>query len=218
MPDESDVELSGCSRVVLYGGSFDPPHVGHMRLSLLAGRRVDADVVAYLPTGRNPTKSTHGKAPAHHRLAMLRLALAGINRVVVLTHEIQPAIDLHDHRPNYTVQTLKHLRRQLGDGVDLRLLMGGDNMRQFYQWRDPEGILRLVQPLVMVRPPDTRQDLLDSLPINVDRMAWGKWFVDLPPMDVSSSQIRRRIAQGRPITGLVRHSVEAYIHQHRLYV
>ena len=210
------MELESCMRVILYGGSFDPPHVAHVQLPILAREAINADAVAYIPTGRQPLKIDRNPTPAHHRLAMLRLALADVPKTVIITDEIDQ-ITVHDAGPNYTVDTLETLRRRLGNKIDLRLLIGGDSLRQFDQWRSPQRIVELAQPLVMIRPPDTRESLLDGLPQGYSRRAWADRLVELPPITVSSSQIRDLVAGGQPLTGFVSPGVERYIRDHRLY-
>ncbi len=215
--DTPPMDLKTCQRVLLYGGSFDPPHIAHTRLPVLAMRAIDADAVAYIPTGKNPLKARLDLTPASHRLAMLRLAMADIPQATILTDEIEQADDNEPPTPNYTVETLEALRQRWGDEPELRLLVGGDTLRQFHRWHRPDRVIELATPLVMVRPPDTRASLLDSLPLGADRDAWSARMIDLPLIDISSTRIRHLVAEGRSIQGLVAPAVQRYIDEHRLY-
>lgn len=205
-----------CKKIIVFGGSFDPPHVAHVKLPSLVMRAIGADAVVYVPAGAQPFKIDRQPTPASHRLAMLRLALRDQPHAHIITDEIDRAAG-SPRQPTYTADTLESLRKQLGPTVTMRLLIGGDNLRVFDQWREPGRIVELAEPVVMVRPPDTREQLLGHLPKGFDPEQWKNRFVDIPVMDVSSTDIRGRAARGQPITGLVSPGVEAYIREHGLY-
>lgn len=200
--------------IILFGGSFDPPHLAHVALPMAARLAVGAEVVAYVPAAKAPHKLDKVQTDAKHRLAMLRLALGNEKHAVILTDELDRAAS---GEPSYTVDTLTALREKLGADVKLRLLIGADQVRIFDQWREPKRIIELAEPLVMVRPPDTRESLLASLPDDAARNEWSSRLVDVPAVDVSSTQIRERVARGEPITGMVDDAVARYIQQHGLY-
>lgn len=208
--------LPVCQNILIFGGSFDPPHHAHVRLPRLAMHAVGADAVAYLPTGHQPLKTHLHPTPAHHRLTMLHLALQGEPWAVVLTDEIDRAD--RDGAPSYLVDTLESLRQRVGEDRQLRLLIGGDSLRTFDRWRAPDRIIALAPPVVMARAPDTRESLLAHLPKGVDAGQWQTWMLDLPAMDMSSTRVRQLVAQGQSIHGLVSPRVEEYIRQHRLYL
>ncbi|MEZ6191159.1 MAG: nicotinate (nicotinamide) nucleotide adenylyltransferase [Phycisphaerales bacterium] len=208
------MQITDAKHIILFGGSFDPPHVAHVALPMAAREAIGAEVVAYIPAAKAPHKLDKLQTDPKHRLAMLRLALGNEKHAVILTDEIDRAAG---GEPSYTVDTLTVLRERLGDDVKLRLLIGADQVRIFDQWRDPKRIIELAEPLVMVRPPDDRASLLASLPDDQAREAWASRLVDVPAVDVSSTQIRERVARGEPITGMVDDAVERYIYQHGLY-
>jgi nicotinate-nucleotide adenylyltransferase len=208
-------DLSAYQRILLFGGSFDPPHRAHVELPQQAGRAIGAGLIAYIPAGRAPHKLDKEQTDSRHRLAMLRLALQdkpGPIPTAVLTDEIDRGPD----NPSYTVDTLSAIRERLGPDVELRLLIGADQLRIFDQWREPERIVALAEPVVMVRPPDTRATLLNALPTD-QREAWRDRLVEVDAIDLSSTNIRERLATGQSVDDLIAPSVAAYARQHILY-
>ncbi len=200
--------------LILFGGSFDPPHLAHVALPMAVRVAVGADTVAYIPVAKAPHKLDKVQTDAVHRLAMLRLALKGEKHATVLTNELERG---ESGEPSYTVDTLTVLRKELSPDVILNLLIGADQVRIFDQWREPQRIIELAEPLVMVRPPDTRESLLASLPDDDVRAQWAPRLVDVPAMEISSTDIRERVTRGKPITGMVHPAVEAYIREQGLY-
>jgi len=200
--------------LLVYGGTFDPPHHAHIRLPLLAKEKVGADLVAYVPAGKSPFKQDEHITSPGHRLKMTQLAVQDVPDTVVLTDEVERGTN---GQPTYTVDTLEALRMHMDPDATMRLLIGGDQLVQFHKWRDYQRIVELAEPLVMVRPPESREELLDALPAGFDRDIWSKRFIDLPEIDISSTQIRRRISRGEAIDDLVPQAVAQYIADHNLY-
>ena len=206
-----------CNTIIVFGGSFDPPHVAHTDLAMQAMRAINADAVAFVPAGRAPHKTT-AQTPPEVRLEMVKLAVAHEPRFFVVDDEVRRSID---GRPSFTVETLAGLREKWGPAVKLRLLMGADMLRIFASWREPARIAELATPLVLVRPPDTRELLLASLspqlPGGNDAAVWGPRILELPPVDLSSTMIRKRVAAGESITGMVTPAVSRLITERGLY-
>lgn len=205
-------DLNGYKRILLFGGSFDPPHHAHVILPQQVAKKIGADLIVYIPAGRAPHKLEIQQTAAEHRLAMLRLALEGEPNDTIYTGEI----DRGEDEPSYTVDTLRRLREQTRVGVVFRLLIGADQLQIFDEWREHEAIIELAEPAVMVRPPETRDTLLGALPAD-HRDAWAKRFVDVDAMDLSSTLIRQRIKTGLPIDGMVKPAVADYIYKNKLY-
>ena len=199
---------SPVSRLGFLGGTFDPPHCGHLVLAETARVQLGLDRVLFVVAGRPPHKPGRPITPDRHRVAMVEAAIVGNPAFVV------SRVDLDRPGPHYTVETLSLLRREYPE-AELYFLIGGDSLAQFLTWRDPVGILRQARLAVMPRPgyePDLAV-LEQVLPDVHDRLAW----LDAPFLDVSASDLRRRIREGLPIRYLVPPPVEAYVREHCLY-
>jgi nicotinate-nucleotide adenylyltransferase len=182
-----------CRRLVIYGGSFDPPHRAHMELPFDAAKQIGADGVMFVPTGSPPHKPGP-IAPGEHRVNMLRAALGDRKAAAISTFEID-----REYKASYTVDTLDHFRAELGEAVELRLLIGADMAAMFYQWRQPRRIIELAEPVVMMRPPLDVEALLAELPdelSDAERAAWRGRVIACPQIDVASTALRERLAAG----------------------
>lgn len=207
------MRLYEANHILIFGGTFDPPQRAHVELPQYVRNQVDADAIAYIPAAQSPHKMDRQPTEAAHRLAMLELALKDVEHATILTDELDRA---ESGRPSYTIDTLRHLQSELPPHVKLRLLIGGDQLPRFAEWKSPEMIVEIADPLVMVRPPQTRESLLESVS-EPHRGFWHSRLVDVPPMDISGSEVRRRVAAGEPIDDLVGPEVAEYIERHRLY-
>jgi len=183
----------------LFGGSFDPVHVGHLIAAEAAAEALGAPV-RFLPAREQPLKREGHGAAAAHRLAMLEAAVAGNPRFSV------DAVELELPAPSYTVETLRALRRR-EPGNRFALLLGGDAARELPRWRESAALAELAEIVVFARagaaaPADPR----------IARV------IEVPAVDVSASDIRARVAAGRSIRYLVPEPVREYIARHGLYV
>jgi nicotinate-nucleotide adenylyltransferase len=211
------LDLHTARRLIVFGGTFDPPHLAHIDLPFHIADFISADGVVFIPAGSPPHKS-RSLTPAPHRLAMLRLALGDRPDAAICTAELdRPG-------PSYTVDTLRQLRDQLHPATQLRLLIGADMAAIFYQWRDPQQIIQLADPLVMMRPPIDPASLLARLPADLDqeqRQAWTHRIVPAPLIDIDSTRLRLLLSQGRfddpLVTRMLAPSVIHYIREHHLY-
>lgn len=202
--------LESSRRLLIFGGSFDPPHRAHVELPEAVRVAIGADVILYLPAGRAPHKLDKQQTAGVHRLAMLRLALAdpiAAGTAVVLDDEIRRVEE--DGRPSYTVDTLEDLATRVAPDAEMRLLIGTDQVNIFDSWKDWSRIIELAEPVVMVRPPETVDDVPE---------AWRPRVVEVPAMDVSSTEVRRRVAVGEPVIEMVGERVAAYLAGHGLYL
>ncbi len=192
----------------VFGGTFDPIHVGHLIIAEKVTMRLGLDKVIFIPAGRPYFKAGQEITEAEHRLAMVRLAVESNNRFEVSDAEVtRPG-------PTFTADTLRDLRRALG--VEMYLILGLDSLKELAQWRRPAEILQLATLVGVPRTGagDFDPETLDSIfPGASKRIV----VLDGPLIDVSGTEIRRRAPRGEPIRDLVPEPVEAYIREHGLY-
>jgi nicotinate-nucleotide adenylyltransferase len=187
----------------LFGGTFDPPHLGHLVLAECARDRLALDEVRFVPAGEPPHKRGRPVTPTAVRLAMVRLAVRGNRAFVVST------LETRRHGPSFTIETLRAVRAE-APRARLFLLMGADSLDEFVTWREPEAILGLATLAVAERPGRGRPAARLA---RRGRIAW----LDNAEIDLSSSLVRARVRAGRSIRYLVPEAVAAYIARHRLY-
>ena len=201
------------SRILLFGGTFDPPHMAHVTLPPLAAAKLRCDRIIYVPARISPLKTGSPPTDAAHRLEMLRLALRGVPNASI------SAIELEREGPSFTIDTVKAFK--VAD-TELFLLLGADQALDFHRWRAWEEIVRIAAPVVLLRPPWTRDAFAVRLAETYSQGEAGSWLSrtldgDLPLIDVSASDVRRRVRAGRSIDGLVPAAVAAYVAAHGLY-
>jgi len=195
-------------RIGVIGGTFDPPHYAHLVLAENGLAQLQLDRVLFVPAGQPPHKPDEPITPVEHRLALLGIALTG-NEAFSLSD-----VDVERQGPHYTVDMLRILHEE-HRSASLFFLMGGDSLAEFTTWRDPGGILRQARLGVMQRP-GSETDLCgleETLPGISERLIW----LDAPHLEISGTDLRRRVSEGLPIRYLVPPGVEAYIGRHTLY-
>jgi nicotinate-nucleotide adenylyltransferase len=199
-------------RLGIFGGSFDPVHLGHLLLAETCREQCRLDQVWFLPTAVAPHKQGQPTAPAKDRLTMLELALAGHSALVV------SALEIDRGGVSYTVETLEEVQRQEPD-AELFLLMGADSLADLPTWHRTDAICRLALPVVVRRPgsPEPDFEVLAGLVTGPRREEIRGNQVESPLIDISSSDIRERIASGRSIRYRVPRAVEKYIETNGLY-
>ena len=186
-------------RLGIFGGTFDPPHVGHLIAAQEIHLRMALDRVLLVPAAVPPHKRDERITPGEVRLAMLRAAVEGDDRFEV------GAMELDREGPSYTVDTLRGLRSERPN-ARLFLAMGADQMAEFGSWKAPDEIAELATLVTFGRggrSPDAGR--------------WPVTKVDVPAIDISSTMVRERVAAGRPIRYWVPAAVEAIIERERLY-
>ena len=194
-------------RIGLLGGTFNPPHIGHLVAATQAIGALDLDRVLLVPVHEPPHKAVEADPGVAHRVEMCRRAAAGDDRLAV------SLVDAEVPGPSYTVDTLSRLHDRC-PGDQLTFIVGGDMALSLPSWREPAAILELAELGVAEREGVRRADILDRLAdLGTDRIR----FFDMPRLDVSSSQIRRMVAAGRPVRYLVPDGVAEYIEQAGLY-
>jgi nicotinate-nucleotide adenylyltransferase len=191
-----------CMKIGLFGGSFDPVHLGHLLVARAAREEAGLDRVFFIPAAQSPFKPDARPAPAPERLRMLRLALAG---------EVTAEVDDQEIRrggPSYTIDTVRDYARRF-PAAELFYLIGADQTSQLHLWREAAELAGLVQFLVIPRPGEALAEL--TAPFR------GRALRGVP-LGVSSSEIRARLKAGLPVTHLTPPAVAEALGNNRLYL
>lgn len=197
---------SAPGRIGVFGGTFDPIHEGHLAVARTARDAFDLDLVLFVPARRPWLRPRGPVVPAEDRLAMVRMAVKSERGFDVST------VDLDRPGTTYTADTLRDLRRQYGAGPEFYLVLGADSIRHLDRWARIDSVLRRCTLAAVGRPGAIKpSDLPDEHPGNQAR------FVEGPMVDVSATEIRRRLAAGESCAGMLPPAVERYIREHGLY-
>jgi len=198
--------------LALLGGAFDPPHTTHCRIATTALQQLPVEALHVLPAGDHPHKQGRGLAAAAHRLAMCRLAFAGIERVVVDDRELRRA------GPSFTVDTLEQLRAEL-PARPLFFLIGADNLRLLPSWRQHHRILELAEVVTFPRSGHPLSAALlqglDLTAAELQRLLGG--VLTMAPDAVSATDLRARLQAGERGLPELAPAVEEYLRRHHLY-
>ena len=193
-------------RIGLFGGAFNPPHVGHLVCAQEAHGQLELDVVVWVPVGSAPHREIPQDPGAEARFTMCDYATAGDERFGL------SRIEIERDGPSYTVDTLRELRERSPED-ELFLILGGDQAAAMpTNWREPEEVMRLATVAVAERADSDRARVEQAL-AGMGEPA----FFDMPRIDVSSTLVRERAASGRPIRYLVPDKVANYIGAQSLY-
>src|SRR5512134_468725 len=208
-------------RIGFLGGTFDPIHLGHLEAACAARDALSLERVEIVPAHVPPHRHQQPRASAFHRFAMAALAVNGVDRLAVND------LELTAPGPSFTAETLSRLRDGGLSPSQIFFITGADAFAEIETWRRYPEVLELAQFVVIARPGSPLESLPSRLPALAARMTRGVhppvpgtsaiFLVDVRTPDVSSTDIRRRIASGEPLAGLVPPAVEAHIVQHGLY-
>jgi nicotinate-nucleotide adenylyltransferase len=196
-------------RIGILGGSFNPPHLAHLVCASEAAAQLSLDRVLLTPVATPPHKEAEQDPGPQVRLELCRLAIAGDERLGVCDLEVQRG------GPSYTVDTLRELHARTPED-ELTFIVGGDIALGLPSWHEPEAVLGLARLAVAGRSGSRREEITTLLAQRFGEAA-APVFFDMPRLDISSSQIRRRVAQGDPIRYLVPDDVAEHIARGRLY-
>lgn len=198
-----------CSKLGLLGGSFDPIHVGHLIVAEILAYRLDLDHVVFLPAANPPHKPTRELAPGDVRLEMIRRSIEGAPGFSV------SEVDLRRPGPSYTADSLAEIRDAVSEDTQLYFLMGMDSLRDFPGWHKPDKVAELARLGVARRPgvDVSQMDIERQVPEARGRIE----IVNVPLIDISSSDIRDRVRFGQPFRFQVVPAVAEYILETGLY-
>lgn len=203
-------------RYGILGGTFDPPHLGHLALAQEAHARLQLDRVWFTPAASPPHKHGQPISDAADRRAMVERAIADDERFGLDT------VDLDRPGPSYTVETLRRLRERWGASTWIGFIVGWDMLQSLPDWREPSGVVDAVDALIATRRPGYSQPGADDEAIaDLERRLPGVRarlkLLAAPQLDISSSDLRERVAQGLPVRYLTPEPVRAYISSRGLY-
>ena len=193
----------------ILGGTFDPIHYAHLAIAEEARTQVGLERVVFVPAGQPPHKLDEVITPAHHRLAMLKLALASN------PHFLISQVDLERPGPCYTADTLALLQEKWGPEAELYFIIGADSLLEMHTWYHPERIIELAR--LIVAPRLGRSFHLAQLEKSLLGLSRRVLTIQTPLLEISSTDLRRRVREGKSIKYYLPEEVEAYIFEHGLY-
>ena len=198
-------------RIGIFGGTFSPPHNGHLQAAKAFMEQMWLDILYVIPTALPPHKEMDIPVSAEHRLQMCRLAFSEMEGVYVSDMEIRRG------GKSYTVDTLRELA---GEDRRIFLLCGTDMMLTLDQWREPDEIFRLCYPVYIRRDTDSSLDELIVKKIAEYNEKYGKVVrrIVVDPVEMSSSEVRACLKNGKPVSKMLSPAVEKYISDNHLYV
>lgn len=200
-------------KLALFGGTFDPIHLGHTAVAAAAAEHIGAEKVIFIPAKRSPLKGALPKASDRDRFKMISLAIAGEKKFQVSDYELKKP------EPSYTLETVRHFQTDYGNEVSIYWLVGADGVDDLPYWY---GIIELIDECnlcAMYRAGCKAPDFTGFNDI------WGperirklqRNIIQTPLIDISSTEIRKRLAQGGNVSGMLHPAVADYIRKHGLY-
>lgn len=200
-------------KIALFGGTFDPIHLGHTTVAAEALKHIGAEKVVFIPAKRSPLKGFSPEATDADRLSMIALAIAGSMEFELSDYELRKP------EPSYTVETVRKLKADYGSGTSIYWLVGADSVADLLHWYRIVELIDECNLSVMYRagckPPDFASFKAIWGPQRVDKLQ--RRIIPTSLVDVSSTEIRNRLAAGRDVTNMVHQAVADYIYKHGLY-
>lgn len=190
-------------KVGIYGGTFNPPHNGHVITAVSVLKQLALDTILFIPSYINPLKQEGEENLSAHRLEMIRIVAKKNPQFEVSDYEIAKK------STSYTISTMEYLRKSRPND-EFCIIVGMDNYLQFHRWKNPEKLLHLASLVVMTRPQFERKH-------NKNIQAENIQFINVPMVDISSTDIRHKIKSGLPVTDYLPSEIISYIIDHKLY-
>jgi len=205
--------MYGEKKIALFGGTFDPIHLGHTTVAAAAAEHVGAEKVIFVPAKRSPLKGSLPKATDEHRLKMITLAISDDQRLDVSDYELKR------REPSYTLETIRRFQTDFGSEVSLYWLIGADSVDDLLYWYGITELIDECNLCTMYRAGCKKPDFAKF------RTIWGperieklqQNIIQTPLVDISSTEIRNRLAAGRDVSGMLHPAVAEYIRKHGLY-
>ncbi|MHC1747541.1 MAG: nicotinate-nucleotide adenylyltransferase [Cellulosilyticaceae bacterium] len=198
-------------RLAIMGGTFDPIHIGHLVTAEAVRHEFNIDKVIFVPTGHPPHKSSMNMTISEHRYLMTVLATTAN-----VSFEVS-RIEIDREGVTYTVDTIKELKKIYGQDTELYFITGADAIHEILTWKKPEELLELCTFVAVTRPGYKKEQLKEQVELLIKQYNANIYFLEVPALAISSSDIRQRVEEKRPIKYLVTGTVENYIDKHGLY-
>lgn len=198
-------------KLAIMGGTFDPIHIGHLVTAEEVRHEFNVDEVLFVPTGHPPHKSNINMTTCEHRYLMTVLATAANPHFKV------SRIEIEREGVTYTIDTIKELKRIYGMDVQLFFITGADAVHKILTWKESEELLQLCDFVAVTRPGYNKKELLKQVDTLKTQYDTNIHFLEVPALAISSSDIRRRLSEMKPIKYLVPQEVENYIFKNGLY-
>ena len=197
-------------KIGVLGGTFDPVHNGHLAIAEEARSYLNLNEVIFLPAGQPWMKSDRSISPARNRTAMLALALQS------RPYFKSSTIEIEHQGPSYSVNSMAELKAQAVEPTDWYFILGWDNLSKIPQWREPAKLIEMCFLAAVPRPGYERPNM-KKLEAALPGISKKVILMDKPRLEISATDIRNKVAQGIPISGLVPEAVEKYIRENGLY-
>jgi len=203
-------QTQGC-RIAIMGGTFDPIHYGHLVAAEVARVEFKLAKVIFVPNRQPPHKKNYRVTPADHRYQMTVLA------TITNPHFYVSQIELNRPGPSYTIDTLRELKKTLDVKAELFFISGADAILDILNWKEADEVMENCSFIAATRPGYPLNELNKCLGHLQAKFSHKVSCVEIPALAISSSSVRKRVAQNRPIKYLIPESVENYIYKHGLY-
>lgn len=190
-------------KIGIFGGAFDPPHIGHLIAAQYAAEQLSLDKVIFVPSGNHPFKEGTLVASAEQRFAMTKLAIAG-NPIFDVSD-----VEIRKEGKSFTFETLEHFSALYPDGT-LSFLIGTDNIKDFSSWKHPEKIVELATVVVLNRE-------VVRIPKQENEFMARFLYLDTPTIEISSTEVRNRLAEHKTVRYMIRNGVELFLDMTGLY-
>lgn len=197
-------------KIAIMGGTFDPIHYGHLVTAEAVMHEYQIDQVLFIPSGQPPHKTEGQVTPADHRYLMTLLATETNPRF------FSSRIEIDRKGYTYTIDTIRELK-EMYPGSEIYFITGADAFSNILSWKNPELLLSSCHFVAATRPGYSRAKAAPQIEALMDRHADTLHYLEVPALSISSSEIRARVREGRPIKYLLPETVENYIYKHGLY-
>ncbi|MDD5011151.1 MAG: nicotinate (nicotinamide) nucleotide adenylyltransferase [Phycisphaerae bacterium] len=200
-------------KIILFGGTFDPIHIGHIEVASAAAEKIGAKKVVLVPARRSPHKQYHPIASDNDRMAMLKLAVIDKNLFEI------SAVELNRAEPSYTIDTIRYFKQQFAQDCSIHLLIGADMLDSLPKWHKINELLNECNICVMNRGGFDKPDF-DGLTGKFNKETIEKLrndMIETPKINISSTEIRQRLMTGSDVSEMTYLSVLNYIQKHKLY-